>query len=195
MSKGITIQEFDAFLDKVVQKILAIAKMPFPKADEVTRIPVLDSVPGWSNDLQVCVGASMDSDYALGTPTLDMMADIEPLSSLDREIPVDVETFTPMGFPMQTPKERTSRRPAAAVTHNKVPELPLLSQVPAKEEPIKKSLDAKGLENLLAAFKESGMGVREVKSLPSGATRITFDEFFGARQGRQPEVVRVRGRG
>lgn len=126
-------------------------------------------------------------------PTLDMMTGIEPFPPLAQDIPVAVETFMPLEFPVQTPKERTSRRPAVALPHNKVPELPLLNQVPAEKAPIKKSLVAKDLENLLAAVKQSGMGVKEVKLLPLGATRITFDEFFGTGQ-RQPEFVRVGGR-
>lgn len=195
MSKAITIQEFDAYLDKVVRKIRAIVKVPFPKVDEIAPMPIMDSVPDWSNNLQISASASMPSDYPLGNPTLDMMAGIEPFAPLAQEIPSNVETFMPMEFSVETQKERTSRRPVVALPHSKVPELPLLTQVPAEKEPGKKDLDAEDLENLLAAFEESGMGVRDVKLLPSGATRITFDEFFGERKDRQPEFVRVGGRG
>lgn len=195
MSKAITLQDFNVLLDKVVQKIVAAAKVPFPKVDEVAPMPGMDSVPGWANDIRMSSWASMPSGYPLGNPTLDMMAGIEPFAPLAQEIPVNVGTFMPMEFPAQTPKDSTPRRPVVALTHNKVPELPFLTQAPAEKEPEKNDLDAKDLENLLNAFKESGMDVKEVKLLPSGATRITFDEFFGERQDRQPEIVRVGGRG
>jgi hypothetical protein len=178
MSRAITFQEFDAFLDKVVQKICAIARVPFPKVDEIAPMPALDSILGWSN----------------AVPTLDMMADIETFSPLAQEIPCDVETFMSMGFPVPSQKGHISRRPFVALSDNKMPELPMLNHVPAEKELGKKDLSAKDLENLLAFFKQSGMDIREVKLLPSGATRITFDEFFGAGQERQREFVRVGGR-
>jgi len=178
MSKAITVKEFDAFLDNVVRKIRDMAKVPFPKVDEIAPMPAMDSISSWSN----------------GMPMLDMMADIETFSPLAQEIPCDVETFMPMGFPVSTQKRHVSKRPVAALTGNKMPELPILNQVPAEKELGKKDLTAKDLENLLVVFKESGMDIREVKLLPSGATRITFDEFFGAGQERQREFVRAGGR-
>lgn len=194
MSRAITYEEFVGFFDKVIQQIRAIGKVPFPKADEVAPMLGIDSVPEWSNDLRISVAVSVPSDYPLGNPTLDLMAGIEPVSPLAQEISSNVETFMPLEFPVPMRKERTSRGPVVALPHNKVPELPMLNLVPFRKEQTKKSLDGKDLENLLVAFKESGMSVREVKSLPSGATRITFDEFFGAGHERQPEFVRVGGR-
>ena len=178
MSKAITFKEFDAFLDNVVRNICAIAKAPFPKVDEIAPMPALDSIWSWPN----------------GLSALDMMADIETFSPLAGEIPCDVKTFMPMGFPVPMQKGHASKRPVAALTGNKIPELPMLNQVPAEKELGKKDLTAKDLENLLAVFKESGMDIREVKLLPSGATSITFDEFFGAGQERQREFVRGGGR-
>jgi|GEM_PF-5673369 len=178
MSKAITVKEFDAFLDNVVRKIRAIAKVPFPKVDEIAPMPAMDSISSWSN----------------GMPALDMMADIETFSPLAQEIQCDVETFMPMGFPVPMQKRDISKRPVAALTGNKKLELPMLNQVPAERESDKKDLSTKDLENLLAVFKKSGMDIKEVKLLPSGATRITFNEFFGAGQERQREFVRAGGR-
>jgi hypothetical protein len=195
MSKAVTLPDFNVSFEKVVQKIVAAAKVPFPKVDEVALMPIVDSVPGWANDVRMSSSASMPLDYPLGNSTLDMMAGIEPFAPLAQEIPVNLETFMPMEFPAQTPKDSTARRSVVALRHDKVPELPFLTEVPAEKEPCKKDLDAKDLENLLNVFKESGMDVKEVKLLPSGVTRITFDEFFGERKDRQPEFVRVGGRG
>lgn len=194
MSKAMTLQDFNVLFEKVIQKIVAAAKVPFPKVDEVALMPTLDSVPGRSNNLQISATASMPSDYPLGNPILDIMAGIEPFAPLAQEIPGNVETFMPMEFAVETHIEPKSRKPIVALPHNKLNELPLLTQVAPEKEPSKEDLDAKDLENLLNAFKESGMDVKEVKLLPSGATRITFDEFFGTRKDRQSEFVRVGGR-
>jgi len=193
MSRAITVQDFRDTWNKgneVYQQIIAMRKVPFPKVDEIAPMLGINSIPEWSGDLGMSARASVPTDYPLGNPTLDMMAGIEPVSPLALEIPANVETSLPMKSSVQTPKERTSKRPVVALPYNRVAESIMLNQVPARKEPIKRSLSTKDLENLLAAFKESGMGVTEVKSLPSGATRITFDEFFGARQEREPEFVR-----
>lgn len=189
MSKAITFQDFVGMLDKIVQKIHAIGKVPFPKADQIGRLSGLESVPVLANEFPS--QTSMFADYAIGLPTLGMVTEIEPISPLAQEFPADMESFMPLELPVQSPKERATKKPAAALHYNKVRELPLLNQVPAQREPINKSLGTNDLKNLLAALEETGMKVKEVKSLPSGATRITFDEFMASRKIRQSEFVRV----
>lgn len=197
MSRAITVEEIHDLGDvcnkirKLYRRINAMTKVSFPKAAEFAAIPSLNLDAKWSKNLGTSVPASMPLDSPFGDPTLDMMADIEPVSPMALEICGSVETFMPLESPMETSKERTLKG-VAALPCKKIAEPIILDQVPAKKEPVK-SLEAKDLENLLAAFKEGGMGVKDVKVLPSGATRITLDEFFGAKRERQTEFVRVRG--
>jgi hypothetical protein len=104
-----------------------------------------------------------------------------------------LDGFAPLEVPVKKPMEPVPERPLLPALSQKVPQLPLLNQA-AQEEPAKKSLDANSLKNLLAVFENGGMKVKEVEALPSGATKITFDEFMDTRKVREPELVRVRGK-
>lgn len=48
------------------------------------------------------------------------------------------------------------------------------------------------LKHLLALLDDSGLKVDEVKALPSGATRITVEEFLSMNRAKEPEFIRVR---
>jgi hypothetical protein len=165
--------------EKLVDKFQAMAKVGFPKGDGLLPISVLDSVPAMS-------------EYPPVLPGLESLGQLDTVSPLAQEYPVSLESFMPLVRPVPTPREHVSREPViAALPHKKVLELPTVSQVPAQREPIKKTLGADDLRDLLAALEGTGMKVKEVKSLPSGATRVTFDEFMGSR--KQPDLVRVGG--
>jgi len=193
MSRAITLKDVEGVLDKAVQQILAMAKVPFSKADEVAPISLLDDFSGWSINPATIPSPSWRSDYALSMPMPDVLLGLGTFAPLAREIPLGIETFIPQEFRVPTPKKGTSPGPVSIPT-SKTADPPTPNRAPIQKEQTDTRPSRKDLENLLAAFKESGMGVREVKSLPSGATRITFEEFFGMRQERQPEFVRARGR-
>ena len=193
MSRAITVETNQDPWNKVIQWINAMKKVPLPKADEIVPLSSLEFSQEWSKDFSMCTEAFMPSDHSLGDPTLDTMGDIEPDPLPAPEICGTVEALIPLEFPIQTPQERTSKRPVATVPRDEIANPAILDRSPAREKPVKKNLETRELENLLAAFKESGMNVKEVKALPSGATRITFDEFFGQKQKRQLEFARTRG--
>jgi hypothetical protein len=199
MSRGLVIGDVAALAGVVVVSTAHLfrkmGEVGFPKTDELPPILVTDSVPALPNHSPIHTEALGISDYPLGLPTLALMGQIDSISPLLPEISSVAEGFAPLELPVSMPKEYGPRKPAvAALVCSKRPELPLPTQAPVHKEPAKKVLGEDDLKNLFAVLEKTGMRVKEAKVLPSGATRITFDEFMGSRKIREPELVRVGGR-
>lgn len=199
MSRGLVIGDIAILLGVVVVSATHLfqkmGKVGFPKTDELSPISVKDLVPALPNHSPIHTGTLGMSDYPLGLPTLALVGQTDSVAPLLPEVSAVAEGFAPLELPVSTPKEYVLRKPpVAALAYNKRADLPLPTQAPVNKEPAKKAFGEADLKNLLTVLEKTGMRVKETKVLPSGATRITFDEFMGSRKIREAELVKGGGR-
>lgn len=170
----------------VARVITALSKMRLSKPEGIFPIVGQESLGANMPDgVQNNSVVPMATDYPLASLSLPMSLDTEFMPKLASD-PFGLEGIMPLDLPVAVTEAVNVADQKA--DQDRVPETPLLNQV-QPEEVRGKEVHGR-LDNLLGILEGTGMKVKNVTELPSGATRITFDEFMGAL--RQLELVRVR---
>ena len=117
--------------------------------------------------------------------------------SLSLNAPLPPALPMPMGFPDVHPVFGTdSKKIGDTVTTNVVSDtdsnlVPGFGYDTAQIEYLDQSNNE--LEDLLNSLEGNGLVVSEVERLSAGVTRISVEDLLGARNAKEPELVRVRG--
>jgi len=194
MSRGLVIGDIAALAERVLVNAAHLSekmgKVGFPKdygTLSVSRlgldsgIATLIPLEAYGPDAPMAL-----TDYGFGLT--EEASPIEPTVPLDGKIPV-----SPAIGRIEVKKQLVTKRTTPLELPNKVT-APSRSAVPVGRGGVAdKGKDEEFFRNLEVILQRSRAKIKEVKLLPSGATRITLEDLFGLKTARGREPVKVGG--
>jgi len=125
-------------------------------------------------------------------PDLGLNSDLGWAAPISSGIPLSSDSFIPIR-PV-TQRDAVIPKQAKASMSSTQTETKGDRKEPSFAEGEAHSSEKHEVGELLSFLDEAGVGVGEVKTLPSGATKITLEDLFGPMHTKEPEFVRVGAR-